>query len=58
MSYLIFIKCSTINEDYQIKNSHSVLKVILGILTRDYTNYMCKTKEKEKNRKEKKSKKN
>lgn len=28
MHYLILIKCSTINEDYQIRNTHSISKFL------------------------------
>lgn len=28
MHYLILIKCSTINEDYQIRNTHSILNFL------------------------------
>lgn len=49
MCCLIFIKCSTIDEDYQIRNTrHSEVLDHLRVTDQKCTNYMCKTKNKQK----------
>lgn len=54
MHYLIFIKCNTISEDYQIKNTqHSKFLNHLGDANqRVYKLYVQERKEKEKKKKE------
>lgn len=48
MHCLMFIKCRSINEDYQIRNTqHSEVLNRLRVANQKCTNYMCKTENKQ-----------